>query len=562
MRAPSSSSSVLWLAAGLAVLLTGLAGLQWRWIGRWSAAEEAQLERALRTGARDVDIELTRRLDDIKDAFVETRSDDAQVAQTLSAHFRQWRAETDVPELVETVYWVTPGAAPQLERLDGDTLVALAWPERLSPWREAFQSFPATLQPDPSSPTIQLVLDARAFPDLPPGVLIPALPFSDPRDRPLRFILLELSEDRLRDEILPTWICTHIVGCELYDIRVSGRSGVLYDSRPGLTADAFETPDLDIPLGLSEQAELTLSFDPPGGGAELDVAEFQSETQTQVDGLWRLQMRHRAGSIAAASRALRVRQLALAFGVLAILGAATTLLLLSVRRQRALAQRQLAFVAGVTHELRTPLAVLHAAGENLSDGVVDDPAMARQYGTLVRDESRRLADMVETVLTYAGADATTARRSRLSVADWVETAIKQAQPILDETGAVLTLNLASDLPDLHADPIALTTALRNLIANAGRHGGPSVHISAKATRFAQTETVELSVADNGLGISIADRGAVFEPFVRGEAAIENQTPGSGLGLALVRRIVEAHGGTVMLATSRDTTFRITLPASS
>ena len=562
MRAPFRFPSHLWLAAGLGVLLIGLAGLQWRWIGRWSAAEEAQLERALRTGARDVDIELTRRLATIQDGFAETRSDDPRPAETLASHLRQWRTETDVPGLVEAVYWVTPGASPQLARLEGDTLVGLAWPERLTGWKEAFRPFPDTLRPDSRSSTIQLVLDAHAFPDLPPGVLVPALPRSNPRNRQLRFILVELSEDRLRNEILPTWVCTHIVGCDLYDIRIAGRTGVLYDSRPGLAADAFETPDLDVPLGLSEHIELTLSFDPTRGDAELDVAELQSETHTKADGLWQLQVRHRAGSIAAASRALRLRQLALAFGVLAVLGAATALLLLSVRRQRTLAQRQLAFVAGVTHELRTPLAVLHAAGENLSDGVVAEPEMTRRYGALVRDESRRLSDMVETVLSYAGADATTARRSRLSVRDWIEDASSQARPLLEEANTTLTLDLAPDLPDIHGDPLALATALRNLIANAARHGGSSVRITARATRLGTASAIALAVSDDGPGVSSSDQSAIFEAFVRGESAIVNQTPGSGLGLALVKRIVEAHAGTIELTTAPDTTFTITLPTSS
>ena len=206
--------------------------------------------------------------------------------------------------------------------------------------------------------------------------------------------------------------------------------------------------------------------------------------------------------------------------------------------------------------------MLHAAGENLSDGVVAEPEMTRRYGALVRDESRRLSDMVETVLSYAGADATTARRSRLSVRDWIEDASSQARPLLEEANTTLTLDLAPDLPDLHGDPLALATALRNLIANAARHGGSSVQITARATRLGTASAIELAVSDDGPGVSSSDQSAIFEAFVRGESAIVNQTPGSGLGLALVKRIVEAHAGTIELTTAPDTTFTITLPTSS
>ncbi|GAB5534797.1 MAG: hypothetical protein Rubg2KO_10460 [Rubricoccaceae bacterium] len=562
MRALSRPRSVLWLAAGLAVLLVGLAALQWRWIGRWSAVEEARLESTLRSGAAALNRDLTSALYTLQDAFADLSADDSDAANALAESLRRWQSDAESPNLVQAVYWATPGPSPQLRQLDGDTLELVSDSERLAPWQTVLQRYPARLQPAPGTSAVTLVLDEPTFPDQPPGLLVPAFPPPGRAGLPLRFVLIELADDALRNQLVPELIREHIVGHDLYDIRIVGRNGVLYTSTLDLSAEDFENADLTQPLGPSDVTELVFSLNASDqtADAEINLASLQTETLAgSENGRWRLQVRHRAGSIAAATRQLRVRQLALAFGVLTVLGAATALLILSVRRQRQLAQRQLAFVAGVTHELRTPLSVLHAAGENLSDGVVEDPTVARQYGTLVRDESRRLADMVETVLTYAGADATTARRSRLSSTAWIEDAIEQAQPVLDDTETTLTREVAPDLPPVHGDPIALATALRNLIANAARHGGAFVHISVKRGR---ADTLELAVSDDGTGIPAADREALFEPFVRGAAAIQNQTPGSGLGLALVTRIVEAHGGTVELATTPETTFTITLPVSS
>src|SRR6185436_18484047 len=75
------------------------------------------------------------------------------------------------------------------------------------------------------------------------------------------------------------------------------------------------------------------------------------------------------------------------------------------RRAQALAERQIEFVAGVSHELRTPLSVICSAAENLADGVVDNREPIKRYGTLIRDEGRRLTDMVEQVLEFAGAQS-------------------------------------------------------------------------------------------------------------------------------------------------------------
>lgn len=562
MRALSSPRSILWLAVGLAVLLTGLAALQWRWIGRWSAVEEARLESTLRTGSTALNQDLTSTLYALQESFVDIPADDDAAADALAESIRQWQSDARMPGLVEAVYWSTPGPSPRLRQLEGDTLVDTL-SDRLDPWRATLQRFPARLQPAPGSSAVALVLDEPSFPDQPPGLLIPALPPPGQPDHLIRFILIELADKALREDLIPALIQEHIVGHDLYDLRVVDPSGVLYASRPGLTDAVFETPDLDQPLGPSDVTELVFALNAADQttDTEVDLASLQTETQAEAGtGRWRLQARHRAGSIAAATWRLRMRQLVLAFGVLTILATATALLLLSARRQRTLAQRQLAFVAGVTHELRTPLSVLHAAGENLSDGVVEDPEVARRYGTLIRDESRRLGEMVETVLAYAGADASPSRRERVSVRAWVDEAITQARPVLDETRTTLDLALPLDLPDIHGDPRALASALRNLIANAARHGGASVVVSARTSQIGTAPAIELSVSDSGPVLDRTDREALFEPFVRGETAIANQTPGSGLGLALVRRIAEAHGGTVALADTAPTTFTITLPA--
>src|SRR5262249_2849361 len=111
---------------------------------------------------------------------------------------------------------------------------------------------------------------------------------------------------------------------------------------------------------------------------------------------------HRAGSLETAVARARTTNLAIGFGILLLLALSMALTLVAVQRERRLAQQQMDFVSGVSHALRTPLAVICSAGENLADGVVEDPQQSRQYGVLVRNEGRRLAEMVEQVLDFAG----------------------------------------------------------------------------------------------------------------------------------------------------------------
>ena len=119
------------------------------------------------------------------------------------------------------------------------------------------------------------------------------------------------------------------------------------------------------------------------------------------------------GSLDVAVAQGRRRNLWLSFGILSVLVAAVGLILFNARRSERLAAQQMDFVATVSHELRTPLAVIRSAAQNLSAGVVPDPAQARQYGDLIETEGRRLTDMVEQVLEYAGLSGpSAARRAR------------------------------------------------------------------------------------------------------------------------------------------------------
>jgi signal transduction histidine kinase len=287
----------------------------------------------------------------------------------------------------------------------------------------------------------------------------------------------------------------------------------------------------------------------------------------EPEGHWTLVATHRAGSVDQVVAAARLRNLGVSALILALLGVSVVLIVVSAQRARRLAERQLEFVAGVSHELRTPVAVIASAGENLADGIVADKEMVRQYGRVVRDEGRRLAEMVEQVLDFAGSYS--GRRAyRLEDVDVPSVArecLSAIRPALDEAGAVIDSTVDPGLPSVRADRSALRRALLNLLQNAIKYGGdsPRIGLRVAAARGSGRPEVQIVVEDHGLGISPAERERIFEPFVRGEEAQARQIRGSGLGLSLVKRIVEAHSGRISVTSTpgQGSTFVIALPAT-
>jgi signal transduction histidine kinase len=257
-------------------------------------------------------------------------------------------------------------------------------------------------------------------------------------------------------------------------------------------------------------------------------------------------VRHRGGSLAEAVAAVRRRNLAVGLGVLALLGIAAALLATGAQRARSLARQQLEFVAGVTHELHTPLAAIRSAGQNLADGVVSDPEQTRRYGDLIQKEGGRLSALVAQVLDFAGIESGSRAYSAAAVPvrPLVDRAVGNLSLVLEQAGMTVDVDVPDDLPEISGDVEALGRALENLLTNAAKFARGGGWVGVRASAGPGANTVQLRVEDRGPGIPRGERKQVFEPFYRGHDARQNQSPGSGLGLSLVRHVAEAHGGRV------------------
>ena len=279
---------------------------------------------------------------------------------------------------------------------------------------------------------------------------------------------------------------------------------------------------------------------------------------------WKLVVKHPSGSLEAAVNSARRRNLLVSSSVLALLGVSVGFLVVTTRRAQQLAQQQMEFVAAVSHELRTPLAVIRSAADNLAEGVVHDDSQVRRYGELVRGEGRRLTEMVEQILELAGIHS--GQRSfalrPVPIVPLLHDIVRASSTLIEEAQIDVEFELPETLPPVLGDEQGLRRVFQNLVGNAVKYGAQGRWIGLTAR--VSGKQVIVTVADRGIGIPPAEQARIFEPFYRTPSVIAAQIQGAGLGLSLVQRIVEAHGGriTVKSAEGSGSEFTVVLPAAS
>ncbi len=220
------------------------------------------------------------------------------------------------------------------------------------------------------------------------------------------------------------------------------------------------------------------------------------------------------------------------------------MIFISSQRARTFAQRQVDFVSSVSHEFRTPLAVIYSAGENLSDGVIRDDGKIASYGNLIKREGKKLSQMVEQILEFAGARSGTRNYDfqKVEIKKVIEEAISECQSLIAENDFTIETEIAENLPEISADRRALTQAVQNLIANSIKYSNGEKFIKISANNGGGK--VKISVEDKGLGIEKSELSKIFEPFYRSKKVVDAQIHGNGLGLSLVKNIVDAHNGKI------------------
>ena len=594
---------VIFLLALLAVLAT----LQYRWLGQISDAESVRLKERLEDDTHRFAADFNSEIQKVYFSFkLEAAEFEKNGVRALKKRYLFWKQQAIEPGLIKDIYFVRESKRNSLKKFDieKEEFVPLAWPETLSAAVKSTES--ASVEARIEGDTLFIPVLENG-PDFTQVVLKRKVgePDSIQQERhvsvPAKYglLMIELDREAIRDRLMPNLTAKYFPkdGGGSFEVSVTDKENKSVYSTGGFNFEdgdasakllslsvntfAFFSKNIGNPLVdeevnaksrvvfhesssrkvvSAEDGEIvSVDVQEPGGNTEIEITNGEDVNQ---HGAWKLTVRHSSGSLERFISATRNRNLAISFGILGILAAGMVLIVVSAQRARAFANRQLDFVSSVSHEFRTPLAVIYSAGENISDGVVGSSGKLADYGNLIKREGRKLSAMVEQILEHAGASAgrTKYEFKPTEISLLLNEVLDEYQPLVDENGFQLERDIAPGLPLVNADGGALRSLFQNLIANSLKYSNGKRWIGVTARNGGGK--VDISVKDRGIGISPSDQKHIFEPFYRARDVVDEQISGNGLGLSLVAQIVEAHGGTISVESEigEGTTFTLVLPA--
>ncbi len=277
---------------------------------------------------------------------------------------------------------------------------------------------------------------------------------------------------------------------------------------------------------------------------------------------WKLAIGYHGTTIEALARNQFRQNLLLISVAIALLLLGLILTLRATTREMKLVEAKATFVSNVSHELKTPLALIRLFAETLELGRVRSSEEAQQYYRIINRESRRLTRLINNILDFSRIEA--GRRQyqfvEADVAEVVSEVLQSYEYQMASAGFEAQTNIQPDLPPAMIDREAVAQAVLNLLDNAVRYSDQAKRIEVNVC--ARGPDIAIEVVDHGIGIPRSEHRRIFEKFYRVSTGLVHNTKGSGLGLAIIRHIVEAHHGrvTVESAPGAGSRFTILLPA--
>jgi signal transduction histidine kinase len=297
---------------------------------------------------------------------------------------------------------------------------------------------------------------------------------------------------------------------------------------------------------------------PVGGGTPLSTAAFPAELPG-----WRLALYQSSSGGPREAVRQQVMLFTVAFGVLLlIIVAGIVMTWRLMQRETEMARLKTDFVANVSHDLKTPLSVIRMFGETLEMGRVRTDAQRGEYYRVITREAERLSRLIDNVLDFSRIEG--GRRRYDIVPAAVEPIVREtleafAYP-LSQQGFKVDVSIEPGIPDVPLDADAVGQALTNLVDNAMKYAGDRRVIRIDVRRGG--DEVAIAVADEGIGIPREEHERIFEKFYRAGRSDTQGRRGSGVGLALVRHVANAHGGRVTVESEfgQGSCFTLLLPA--
>jgi signal transduction histidine kinase len=560
--------------AAMLLLCATLGVLQYRWIDEASRAERERLRGSLQASLFRLSVGFNSDLVNACAAILPRGvPPGAEVPDTeFAALYKQWRESGQHGRLFSAIAIARPEKGSlALHSLNLDTAVfsPSPWPAAWQPMRQYLESRLSQMRDNPEMRGGGRFLRPAEIDE---GFLI-ELPrrgrFEPGQRADPEWLIFEVNSSYLHDTLLPELLSRHLgASSSDYQVEIVSRhdpARVIYRFPEAAAQPIGLNADASVPLFDVAWDQIFRRNGPPG------FREFmRARPAPGPAGRWQLSIRHRSGSVDAVVARTRLRNLGVTAAILLLMLATVAALIHFTRRAQRLATLQMNFVAGVSHELRTPLTVIRTAAFNLRGKLAQNPAQVEKYGALIRQEAERLTAIVEDVLQFASHQA---GRSRLNLESVpaetvIDAGIAACRAVLDSSHCVVEKDIQPGLPPILGDSVALQHAIQNLLTNAAKYGaspGAAPHPNWIGVAACSPEPgwIEIRVSDHGPGISSEELPSIFDPFYRGQRAIQDQVHGTGLGLALVQGILQAHNGSVSAASDpgRLTTFTLRLPAA-
>jgi signal transduction histidine kinase len=604
-----TKNPLFWFVIFLLCLIPVLAFLQYKWLEELSRIELEQKKKDLVASSfqflRDFNYEIFSMYSLLK---IDEKAWRTRDGQTMARQYADWQKKAYNPGLLQGIYLfdLQPGT---ISRYDV-TLKKFLQAEKNSTTMD--QAIHACLTARQKY-GINLFYSFDTLEN--PTLIIPAT--SDSLGEIKGYLLLELDKDFLIDKLFPDLVDSHftvsdkrefilrIVRNQSSNQAIKGASPPLYVSAPSSFFNDQTSFDFTLPLVMliprSPLKEVKLHVSkhqfpfiirstvrvnrnkPNDSGPGVNQmmpfdkwALFLRALEDELDitpqlldsvnilshelSAYTIQVKHQSGSLELAVFYHQLRNFFISSGILILLGASLILLLVAYQKDKILTYKEKEFVATVTHELNTPLAVICSAGENLAKGIISDKQRLIEYGELIKNEGFRLNKMVESILLYSGMQASllAGKKEPLPVKEALEQVLNRFTLQLENRGIHLHTELPGELPPLRINKELFLSVVENLISNAVKHGGQGGWIRFTA-RFKERNRndntrynlLEIIIEDQGPGIPKHELSHIFEPFFRGKTARDNQIQGSGLGLSLVKKIVDACKGQITIMSQPD-----------
>ncbi|MGH9421419.1 MAG: histidine kinase dimerization/phospho-acceptor domain-containing protein, partial [Thermoanaerobaculia bacterium] len=407
MKGSRSAVAVLIALVVLTIALVVLGTLQYRWIGQMADAERQRMRAGIEFAAHhysdDFDHELTRIFVSFQMPLPEASS------EHLLRRYDEWAASTRDLRIVRAIYFVPPDGTDGLQLIDPAThsVRPVAWPASFAPLRPMIEGVSSgrkiAIQPIvpglsvlivPSGGIKREMIERHMAEMAIPRMAMPPMNIPLP---PPSFTIVDLDRDYIARVILPDLTHRYFDTPDGRDYEVAvvepENGNVVY--RSDVSQKAGVRPfraDFNLPI-----FSVRMLRREPGDGPPPPMAPPAGH-----GALWHLLVRYHSGSLEQIVGATRRRNLLLTGGILAVLAGTVVALAAMLRDAERLRLQQLEFVAGVTHELNTPVAALTSAGQNLADGIITEPSQVARYGAAIVKESRRLTEMIGQVLAYGG----------------------------------------------------------------------------------------------------------------------------------------------------------------